>query len=39
MLIEYIKNQQEHHKILTFEEEYRQLLLEAGITPDERFFP
>jgi hypothetical protein len=39
MLIEYIKNQQEHHKTVSFEDEYRQLLLEAGITPDERFFP
>jgi len=39
MLIEHIKNQQEHHKTVTFEDEYRQLLLEAGITPDERFFP
>jgi putative transposase len=39
MLIEYIKNQQEHHKTMSFEDEYRQLLMEAGITPDERFFP
>jgi REP element-mobilizing transposase RayT len=39
MLIEYIKNQQEHHKTVTFEDEYRELLLEAGIIPDERFFP
>ena len=39
MLIEYIKNQQEHHKTMTFEDEYLKLLLEAGITPDERFFP
>ena len=38
-LIEYIKNQKEHHKKMTFEEEYRILLLEHGITPDERFFP
>jgi REP element-mobilizing transposase RayT len=38
-LIEYIKNQQEHHRKMTFEEEYRILLLEYGITPDERFFP
>jgi len=38
-LIEYIKNQQEHHKKVTFEEEYRQILKEYGITPDERFFP
>ena len=39
MLIEYIKNQQVHHKTVTFEDEYRQLLLDAGITPDERYFP
>jgi putative transposase len=38
-LIEYIKNQQEHHRKMTFEQEYRILLLEYGITPDERFFP
>ena len=38
-LIDYIKNQQEHHKKLTFEEEYRILLLDHGITPNERFFP
>lgn len=38
-LIEYIKNQQEHHKKVSFEEEYRTLLLEYGITPDEKFFP
>jgi putative transposase len=38
-LIDYIKNQQEHHRKRTFEEEYRVLLLESGIKPDERFFP
>ena len=38
-LIQYIKNQQEHHKKISFEEEYRDLLLEYGITPDEKFFP
>ena len=38
-LIDYIKNQQEHHKKISFEEEYRKLLLEYGITPDEKFFP
>lgn len=38
-LIEYIKDQQEHHKKITFEQEYRILLQEYGITPDERFFP
>jgi hypothetical protein len=24
---------------MTFEEEYRKILLESGITPDEKFFP
>ena len=38
-LIEYIKNQQDHHRKKTFEEEYRFLLAESGIKPDERFFP
>jgi REP element-mobilizing transposase RayT len=38
-LIDYIKNQQEHHRKKTFEEEYRNLLLESGIKIDERFFP
>jgi Transposase and inactivated derivatives len=38
-LIDYIKNQQEHHMKKTFEEEYRSLLLESGIKIDERFFP
>jgi putative transposase len=39
MIVNYIKNQQEHHKIETFEEEYRRLLEEHGITIDERYFP
>jgi len=38
-LINYIKNQQEHHKRISFEDEYRKLLLECGINPDEKFFP
>jgi putative transposase len=38
-LIEYIKNQQEHHQKISFEEEYRKLLLEYGITPEEKYFP
>ena len=38
-LIDYVKNQQDHHKKITFEEEYRILIQEYGITPDERFFP
>ena len=36
-LIEYIKNQEEHHRKTTFEEEYRKLLLEAGIEFDARY--
>jgi putative transposase len=38
-LIKYIKNQQEHHKKISFEEEYRNLLLEYGIIPDDKYFP
>jgi len=38
-LIDYIKNQQEHHRRVSFEEEYRKLLLEYGIIPDEKYFP
>jgi len=38
-IIEYIINQQEHHKKLSFEEEYRALLAEYGVVIDERFFP
>jgi REP element-mobilizing transposase RayT len=36
-LIEYVKRQEEHHRKTTFEEEYRKLLLEAGIEFDERY--
>jgi REP element-mobilizing transposase RayT len=38
-LIHYIKNQQEHHRKMTFEDEYRRLLTEAGIKIEERYFP
>jgi REP element-mobilizing transposase RayT len=38
-IIEYIKNQREHHRKKSFEEEYRELLLQAGIEIDERYFP
>ena len=38
-LIDYVMRQQEHHSKKTFEEEYRSLLLEFGITIDERYFP
>jgi putative transposase len=39
LIIFYIKNQQEHHKKETFEDELRRLLKEHGINVDERFFP
>jgi hypothetical protein len=38
-LIDYIKNQKEHHAKESFEDEFRILLVEAGIVIDERFFP
>jgi len=36
-LIEYIKSQEQHHRKVKFEEEYRKLLIEAGIEFDERY--
>ena len=36
-LIEYIKNQEEHHKHYTFREEYIKLLKERGIEFDEKY--
>ena len=36
-LIEYIKGQEQHHRKLKFEEEYRKLLLNAGVKFDERY--
>ncbi len=38
-LLDYLKNQAEHHKKRAFEEEYRILLPKAGITIDEKYFP
>ena len=38
-IIAYIKNQKEHHKNETFEDELRRLLKEYGVDFDERFFP
>jgi putative transposase len=37
MLVNYIKNQKEHHKKVTFEDEYRALLKEYAIEVDERY--
>ncbi len=39
MIINYIKNQHEHHKKVTFKEELMNLLVEQGIEIDERYFP
>jgi putative transposase len=39
MIINYIKNQKEHHKHETFEEEYRRLLKEQGVAINEMYFP
>ena len=36
-VVEYIKNQQEHHRIKTFAEEYRTFLEAYGIEYDERY--
>ncbi|MBI2967323.1 MAG: transposase, partial [Bacteroidetes bacterium] len=36
-LIEYVKNQEEHHKTKTFKEEYIELLKEHGIEFDEKY--
>jgi len=36
-LIEYVKNQEEHHKTKTFREEFIELLTEHGIEFDERY--
>jgi putative transposase len=38
-IIDYIKNQQEHHEKKTFEDEYRGLILQSGIKIDEKYFP
>ena len=39
MIINYIKGQKEHHKVFSFRDEYRKILIENGISPDEPFFP
>ena len=37
-LIEYVKNQEEHHRIKTYEDEFRELLKEHKIQFDEKYF-
>jgi REP element-mobilizing transposase RayT len=36
-LIQYIENQEEHHRALSFQDEYRSLLEKLGIDFDERY--
>ncbi len=36
---EYINNQKAHHKKVTFADEYRQWLLDMGVSADEPYFP
>lgn len=36
-LIEYVKNQEEHHRVKTFREEYISLLQEHGVEFDEKY--
>ena len=38
-LVNYIKNQQEHHRVKPFLEEFQTLLTETGMTFDERYLP
>ncbi len=38
MIIDYIKNQKEHHKTINFEDEYRKFLIDNGIEIDDRYF-
>lgn len=37
MIINYVKNQKEHHKNETFYDEYKRLLIENGIEFDEKY--
>jgi putative transposase len=39
MIVNYIKNQQEHHRIKSFEDELRRLLIDHGIEITEKYFP
>jgi REP element-mobilizing transposase RayT len=39
MIVNYIKNQREHHKEVKFEDELRKLLEEHGVVVNEKYFP
>jgi REP element-mobilizing transposase RayT len=38
-LIEYVKAQEEHHRVIAFLDEYREMLRKAGMELDERYLP
>ncbi len=38
-IIDYIKKQEEHHKKISFQEELRRMLEEAGVEIEEKYFP
>ncbi len=38
-LMEYIKGQEEHHRTVSFLDEYREILRKAGMELDERYLP
>ncbi len=38
-VVNYISNQKEHHRKISFREEYRAWLIEQGVSPDEPYFP
>ncbi|MFY7810558.1 MAG: IS200/IS605 family transposase [Flavobacterium sp.] len=38
LIINYIKNQKEHHKIELYEDEYKRMLIEQKIEYDERYY-
>lgn len=37
VVLEYIDTQEEHHRTLSFQDEYRQLLKDRGLEFDERY--
>ena len=38
IIIEYIKNQKEHHKTESFYDEFKRMIIENGVELDERYF-
>lgn len=38
-IVNYIKKQKEHHRKISFIEEYRKWLIDNGVSPDVTYFP